>query len=524
MFCSKCGANFNENTRFCPQCGAAVSQAPTQPEQPPKSKSSKKKWIMLASVAVVAVAAGVLLMLLLGGGNDYQRIYKALLNTVRMESAEITAHDVYDNDYETASFCIDGDNGYISYDNRYLYGKYGGKFFEYDERRDEGMFAKLDEHPEYNQILSAADAAAGVLTGKTELKPAVKSALFAYFPLMNGFSLFDRDLNRYSEELGVKDSLNRAYLERLLAMTREEYEALSENDRESADYSAIYAMSSQVCSKVREVLSATDWRSIAITADDGYVVELTQTVADWQSERVKSWLEELNPYSSIFSTQTKFKGLDEVTRGSKAIFTGAFSEDGTFILTIEIVNTPSEHTSAKADAEWEKQREKIKRQIEKLDQAQAKMDQAIDILFEKLQDEEWMNQSCSITKSEDGEEDVYNLTIRPKRFLSNALKEIKAYLDEEAAEYLVERINRKVGSDPIKLQVTIADGKITRVKSAQREFEANLEYYKGKLSEIQIVYNGYRTIEISFDNVDAIKFDKAYMEDILAVCEEKELD
>jgi len=443
MVCSKCGANFNENTRFCPQCGAAVSQAPTQPEQPPKSKSSKKKWIMLASVAVVAVAAGVLLMLLLGGGNDYQRIYKALLNTVRMESA-----DVYFNDYKTASFCIDSDSSdlqyYFEYDSD-VYGLYGGNMFRYRNNRGSKFPASsvlLSRNETNLELFLIAALCSGRLTDKDFLHP--------YFEVMNDMS------------------------------------GVLEKSREAIDIANVRSAYAEVVTRYLENPSKMP-QEITVKAE--------QTVEDWQTDPMPSLI-----YQSNWKQETYY--FPASVRG--------------YIVGIELLSDGNARPRITEAVNLEKNTSSL--------EIENDFGAALDILFDKLSDEEWMNQSCSITKSEDGEEDVYNLTIRPKRFLSNALKEIKAYLHEETAENLVENINWMVGSDPIKLQVTIADGKITRVKSAQREFEANLEYYKGKLSEIQIVYNGYRTIEISFDNVDAIKFDKAYMEDILAVCEEKELD
>lgn len=372
----------------------------------PKPKSSKKKWIVLASVAIVAVISGVLCVLLLGGKNDYERIYDALVNTLRMESADLSVYDEYHGDRDEYSFCIDGSNYYACEDDRNYVGKYGDQYFEYDARYDEGTFP-IRGNSYQTAELSLIDAAASVLTGKSDLIDAVKSTsdLWSTCSILQ---LFDPDLGNVGsyDEYYYYYMYSRSNIEYMLSMSREKFQHL-------------------------------------------YVRESEYSEADWQ-----------------------------------------------------------------------KARERLTEELERMDKAEEKAGKALDVLSKKMLGEEWMNQSCSLTKTEEGGEAVYNLTIRPKRLATNALDAVREYLDPEAAEEMEHDI-KYMDNSAVKLKLTIEDGKITHASSKELEFELSLEYYKDKLSEIRFVDDRGRVTTVSFSNVDAVKFDKALMESIMKVCKEQ---
>ena len=176
--------------------------------------------------------------------------------------------------------------------------------------------------------------------------------------------------------------------------------------------------------------------------------------------------------------------------------------------------------SENSEADWQKARERLTEELERMDKAEEKAGKALDVLSKKMLGEEWMNQSCSLTKTEEGGEAVYNLTIRPKRLATNALDAVREYLDPEAAEEMEHDI-KYMDNSAVKLKLTIEDGKITHASSKELEFELSLEYYKDKLSEIRFVDDRGRVTTVSFSNVDAVKFDKALMESIMKVCKEQ---
>lgn len=69
MFCKKCGTEYSDDAKFCPNCAspnsdAAPAQAPVTPMQPPKKK--KKRWIF----ALVAVVILIVVIALVNSGGD----------------------------------------------------------------------------------------------------------------------------------------------------------------------------------------------------------------------------------------------------------------------------------------------------------------------------------------------------------------------------------------------------------------------------------------------------------------------
>jgi zinc-ribbon domain len=78
MYCSNCGTQMPDGTRFCRTCGAATQapvapvQAPGVPPPPPPAGqgSSKTIWIVLACVGIVVIALAIALPLIFLRGGD----------------------------------------------------------------------------------------------------------------------------------------------------------------------------------------------------------------------------------------------------------------------------------------------------------------------------------------------------------------------------------------------------------------------------------------------------------------------
>lgn len=84
MYCSNCGNQIPDGTRFCPECGAPQAPAqtpqgaeapPDQPTQtmappPPSGKPSNTIWIVLACVGVVVIALAIALPIIIMRGGD----------------------------------------------------------------------------------------------------------------------------------------------------------------------------------------------------------------------------------------------------------------------------------------------------------------------------------------------------------------------------------------------------------------------------------------------------------------------
>lgn len=70
MFCPKCGAQNEEGTAFCVQCGAAMGDAPS-PEggSGGEGKSNKNKMVGIIAVGLAVLAVVMIAVKLLGGGN-----------------------------------------------------------------------------------------------------------------------------------------------------------------------------------------------------------------------------------------------------------------------------------------------------------------------------------------------------------------------------------------------------------------------------------------------------------------------
>ena len=73
MFCSKCGAEYNEGTLFCPKCGMNLQGNVPTGNVPNKFVKEKKKWPIAVIVTLLAIGGtGVVLWQsgMLGGEND----------------------------------------------------------------------------------------------------------------------------------------------------------------------------------------------------------------------------------------------------------------------------------------------------------------------------------------------------------------------------------------------------------------------------------------------------------------------
>ena len=75
MFCSNCGQQMPEATKFCPHCGQPAGQVPVAPVQPyppqpfpPAPAKNKTGWI-IALIAGVVLLAVLVIAVILGGGS-----------------------------------------------------------------------------------------------------------------------------------------------------------------------------------------------------------------------------------------------------------------------------------------------------------------------------------------------------------------------------------------------------------------------------------------------------------------------
>ena len=148
---------------------------------------------------------------------------------------------------------------------------------------------------------------------------------------------------------------------------------------------------------------------------------------------------------------------------------------------------------------------------------------AIDILYEKLVDEEWMNQSCSINVLDESDADVYDVRFRPRSFLDNCLRELKNCFDEERYQEFKQSVQR-MDNDTIRLRITIQNGKITRIVHNQSNTEIRLTYSKDVLSSIYYEAEWERdTTDISIWNVNKRTFDQNEIKSILENCSENNI-
>ena len=110
-FCSKCGAQLEDNVTFCPACGAGKEKtAATQPAADNKQSDGKKgsnKLIPVIGVAVVAVVVIVLLVSVLGGGA--KKPLKSLVKAMNSASCDF-------EDYVDATNMLYADIVYDAFD------------------------------------------------------------------------------------------------------------------------------------------------------------------------------------------------------------------------------------------------------------------------------------------------------------------------------------------------------------------------------------------------------------------------
>ena len=75
MFCSNCGQQMPEATKFCPHCGQPAGQVPVAPVQPyppqpfPPAPAKKKTGWIIALIAGVVLLAVLVIAVILGGGS-----------------------------------------------------------------------------------------------------------------------------------------------------------------------------------------------------------------------------------------------------------------------------------------------------------------------------------------------------------------------------------------------------------------------------------------------------------------------
>lgn len=89
MFCKKCGTEYSEDAKFCPNCATpnsemASTQAPVAPMQPPK----KKKKGLIAVAVVVAVVVLIAIIANLGGNDDQPKAVGGSGNVAQSEQVD----------------------------------------------------------------------------------------------------------------------------------------------------------------------------------------------------------------------------------------------------------------------------------------------------------------------------------------------------------------------------------------------------------------------------------------------------
>ena len=89
MFCMSCGKQLEDNSKFCPYCGATVEEAAAPAaqtvneaaEKPAKKPSKKFPVGLIAAVAVIAIVV-VAVIALIGGGSPSAKVMAAFGKTI----------------------------------------------------------------------------------------------------------------------------------------------------------------------------------------------------------------------------------------------------------------------------------------------------------------------------------------------------------------------------------------------------------------------------------------------------------
>lgn len=149
------------------------------------------------------------------------------------------------------------------------------------------------------------------------------------------------------------------------------------------------------------------------------------------------------------------------------------------------------------------------------------LEKCFDLLLEKMTDEEWMNQCCTIVKTEEGSATVYDVNFRPRQFVRNALNLVKDYLNSEIIDGIKDELDIDYSS--FRFRVAIEDGRIKYIRAVEENISINLSYVNGALSMIS--YTGERerdNVTIYVNKIDEIKFDETRVKQILNACEEED--
>ncbi len=106
MFCRSCGAEVNNNAKFCPHCGSKRIDMEAVAATSDKSKdASAGTAILMLVIVVILIGFGVKAIITLGQEGAFvdTPLYDNSILTIRVEST----HIIYSADYE---LFIDGDN------------------------------------------------------------------------------------------------------------------------------------------------------------------------------------------------------------------------------------------------------------------------------------------------------------------------------------------------------------------------------------------------------------------------------
>lgn len=140
-FCSRCGKQVGDDASFCPNCGAPLTQQPTQPVLPiqpaipsPQLTSSSRKYFSKPFIYCIIVSAILIFSIcIIGGSRGNQATLEQAIQTqndVEAEAGASTALSIFFNNVQIALFAFIPIVGsvwmvFIQYSTGYAFGNLG---------------------------------------------------------------------------------------------------------------------------------------------------------------------------------------------------------------------------------------------------------------------------------------------------------------------------------------------------------------------------------------------------------------